>query len=452
MRIIIAGCGKIGTTLTRRLTKEGHDITVIDSVPAHVDELMNAYDVQGVYGSATDPDVLQEAKADRANLFISVTASDEMNMVACFFARRLGAQHTIARIRQTEFTESSLAFMKQELHLSVSLNPDEMAARQMFNILKLPSAVQIETFSNRNLEMIQLKVKEGSAPDDVSLIELRKKYKIPFLVCTVERGDAVFIPDGNFVLQKGDKVGIVAAPADIQKLLKKFDLMHKQARSIMILGGSRTAFYLAKKLSFIGNAVKIIDMDETRCREIARLLPSISVVHGDGTHQELLFEEGIRSMDAFIALTGTDEENILLSVFAASIGVPTVITKVNSDELSHLAAKLGLDCVISPKAAVADVVTRYVRAVQNTEESKIETLYRIAGEKAEALEFIVGADFKGKNVPLKDLHLKKNTLIAGIVRDKKTLIPSGADCILPGDRVIVISAGHAFKDLSDVLK
>ncbi len=452
MKIIIAGCGKMGTALTRVLIREGHDVTVIDTLQQRVNEVMNTADVQGICGNAADCEVLEEAQAEKADLFIAMTASDELNMLACFFARNLGAQHTIARIRQTEYNETGSDFIKQTLHLSMALNPDQMAAQQMFNILKLPSAMQIETFANRNIEMVQLKLKPNSPLLNMSLSDVRKKYKTPFLVCTVERADAVYIPDGSFTLQSGDTVGIVSSPADIQKLLKKFDLLQKQARSIMILGGSRAAYYLAKKLSFIGNSVKIIDKDETRCRNIAALLPSISVVHGDGTHQELLYEEGIRNMDAFIALTGTDEENILLSVFASSIGVPTVITKVNNDELARLAARLGLDCIISPTKAITDVTSRFVRAVHNSAGSKIETLYRVAGEKAEALEFIAGEDFKGAGIPLKDLQLKKNTLIAGIVRDRRNIIPAGGDVILPGDSVIVIGAGHAYKDLSDILK
>ena len=452
MRILIAGCGKIGAALTRMLSREGHEITVMDIEPQNVDDLMNLFDVQGVYGNAADSDALQEAKIARVDLFIAVTGSDELNMLSCLFARKLGAQNTIARIRNTDYNDLSLAFIKEQLLLSMSVNPDDMTAQQIFNILKLPSAMQIETFSNRNIELMQLRIKPGAAPADAILSELRKKYSIPFLVCTAERGENVFIPDGNFRLQSGDTIGVVAAPGDLQKLLKKFDLTYKQARNIMILGGSRTAYYLAKKLSFIGNTVKVIDKDRERCNELARLLPSISVVCGDGTNQELLYEEGIRSMDAFIALTGTDEENILLSVFAQSIRVPTVITKVNSDELSRIAANLGLDCIVSPKKAVADVVTRYVRALQNSAGSKIETLYRVAGEKAEAIEFLVSPDFKGKEIPLRDLRLRGNTLIAGIVRAHKTIIPSGADCILPGDRVIVISAGHSYKDLNDILK
>ena len=452
MKIIIAGCGKIGTALTRTLLKERHDVTVIDAEPRRVDELINMFDVQGVYGNAADSDVLTDAGVARADLFIAVTASDELNMLACFFAYHMGTRHTIARIRDTDYNDRSLAFMKDSLRLSMTLNPDYMAAQQALSILRMPSAVQIETFSNRNMEIVQLKLKPDSPVCGKTLVELRRQYKLPFLICTVERGDQVYIPDGNFRLLSGDKIGLVAAPTDHQKLLKQFDMLHKQARDVMIFGGSRTAYYLAKHLTTVGNSVKIVDKDPVRCREIAALLPSVSVVEGDGTDQELLYEEGVRSMDAFIAVTGSDEENILLSVFAASLHVPTVITKVNSDAMLRLAEKLGLDCLISQKKAVTDVVTRYVRALSNSEGSKIETLYRIADEKAEALEFIVSPDFKGREIPLRDLKLKHNTLIAGIVRKGKTLIPSGADCILPGDRVIVISAGHSFRDLADILK
>ncbi|MCH5198419.1 MAG: Trk system potassium transporter TrkA [Oscillospiraceae bacterium] len=452
MNIIVAGCGKVGTAITKGLVKEGHDITVMDIQPKKVNDLINMLDVQGIYGNAADSDALAEAEVSKTDLFIAVTASDELNMLACLFARRMGASHTIARVRNTDYNDDSLSFIKQELHLSMSINPDYEAAQQLFNILKLPSAVQIDTFSNKNIEMVELKLKKDSVLDGMTLSDMRKKYKIPFLVCTVIRDGEIFIPDGNFTLKGLDRIGLVASPADLQKMLKSFSLMQKQARNIMILGGSRTSYYLAKKLSFIGNSVKIIDKDENRCREIASLLPSINVVTGDGTNQELLFEEGIRSMDAFIALTGTDEENILLSVFASSINVPKVITKVNSDELGKIAVNLGLDCIISPKKAVTDIVTRYARALHNTTGNNIETLYHIADDKAEALEFKAGADFSAKNIPLKHMKIKKNTLIAGIVRGRKTIIPSGDDCISPNDRVIVITAGHSFKDLSDILK
>ena len=452
MKIIIAGCGKIGTAITAALVGEGHDITVLDVKPAAVDNLVNIYDVNGLTGSATDYDVLTEAETGKADLFISVTEKDEMNMLACFFARRLGAKHTIARIRTTDYNEGDISFIKQELELSMVLNPDHLAGRQVFNLLRLPSAARIETFSTKNIEMVELRLKADNPACGLTLWEMREKYQGLFLICYVQRGGDVVIPGGRFTLQAEDKIGVIATPAEMQRLLKKMNLTTKTARAIMILGGSRAAYYLARRLDFIGNGVKIIDKDHARCEELADLLPSVSVVEGDGTHQDFLFEEGIRSVDAFVALTGTDEENILLSVFAASIGVKRVITKVNRTELMSIAGDLGLDTVISPKKAVTDVVTRYVRALKTAEGSKIETLYRIADEKAEAVEFVVSPEFRGIGVKLRDLLLQPNTLIAGITRGRKTLIPTGDDAIEAGDRVIVVTAGRSPSELSDIMR
>ena len=452
MKIIIAGCGKVGAAICASLVKEGHDITVIDAARGPLTELTNVYDVVGLLGNAADSDVLEEAKVKSADLFISVTEKDELNMLACFFARRMGAKHTIARIRTTDYNDAGLSFIKQELHLSLSLNPDYLAAQQLFNLLRLPGAAKLDTFSNKNIEIVELILKPDSPLSGLSLVEMREKYRGMYLVCYAQRGETLTIPDGNFRLLGGDKIGVVSSPNEMQKLLKKLNLTTKSAKSVLILGGSRTSYYLAKRLDSVGADVKIIDKDPVRCREIAELLPGISVVQGDGTHQELLFEEDIRSMDAFLTLTGTDEENILLSVFASNLGVPRVVTKVNSDELSRLAGKLGLETVISPKKSVTDVVTRYVRALENSAGSTIETLYRIADERAEALEFIVGVDFRGLNVPLKDLKTASNTLIAGIVRGRKTLIPNGLDAVQAGDRVIVVTAGRQIRELSDILR
>ncbi len=451
MKIIVAGCGKIGTAITHALVGEGHNVTVVDIKGAAVEELINRYDVNGLTGSAADYDVLLEAEAGKADLFVSVTEKDEMNMLACLFARRLGAKHTIARIRTTDYNEGNLGFLKQELQLSMALNPDLLAGQQVFNLLRLPSAARIDTFSGKNIEMVELRLKQDNPVCGLTLWDLREKYKGLFLVCYVQRGEDVMIPDGRFTLLADDKIGVIASPGEMQRLLKKMNLTTKTARSIMILGGSRASYYLARRLDFLGKSVKIIDKDPVRCRELADLLPSVSVVEGDGTHQDLLFEEGIRSVDAFVALTGTDEENILLSVFASKLGVKRVITKVNRTELTGIAGDLGLETVISPKKAVTDVVTRYARALNTAEGSKIETLYRIADEKAEAIEFVVTPEFRGKGVELRDLKLQPNTLIAGISRGRKTLIPTGSDTIEPGDRVIVVTAGRKLVELSDIM-
>ncbi len=451
MKIIIIGCGKIGCTIIESLLAEGHEITAMDNDPDVLSDITNIYDVMTVCGSGTDSDALIEAQAPKCELVIAVTGSDEFNMLSCFIARRLGAKHTIARIRTPEYNDKSLDFLKKELHLSMTINPERFVAKELFNVLKLPSAVKVETFSRGNLEMIEMRLKENSPLDGVSLSELKRKHPDNFLVCAVERGDELYIPDGNFVLKSGDKIGLTASSTEIQRLLKKLSLLQKQARNVMILGATRTSYYLAKLLTAGGNAVKVIDADRQRCKEFSELLPEAVIINGDAAQQELLLEEGIKSVDAVVALTGMDEDNILLSYFAIMQDVPKVIAKVNRTEFLQTAARLGIDSIASPIRTVADVVVRYARALENSIGSKVETLYKLMNGNAEALEFEVTADSNIINIPFKELPTKQNVLVAGIIRGRKTIIPSGDDMIRPNDRVVIISAGKRINDLSDIM-
>lgn len=452
MNIIIAGCGKIGTTILSSLLSEGHDIVAVDSDPEVISEISNIYDSMCVCGSGTDCDTLSEAGVERAELFVAATGSDELNMLSCFIARKMGAKHTIARIRNPEYNDQSLSFLRQHLNLSMSFNPDLLAALELYHILRLPSAAKIEYFSRRNFEMIELVVRDESPFCGVALSELRKKYPAKFLICAVQRGDQVYIPDGNFRLESNDRIELTAAPNEIQKLLRTLGILKKQARSIMILGASRMGYYLAKMLLNSGSHVKIIDQDRQRCQEISEQLPGAVVICGDGAQQELLLEEGLRSMDAFVSLTGMDEENILVSFYASSQGVPKVIAKVNRDELGFIAEKLGLESLISSKNVSSNLLSRYARALQNSLGSNVETLYKLMDGKAEALEFRVQGDFRMTGIPLKEMRFKPGILIAGILRGRRSLIPSGDDEIQPGDRVVVLAAGHRIHDLSDILQ
>lgn len=451
MKIMVFGCGKIGVMLIKELAAEGHDVTAVDVDAAVVESVGNIYDVMGVCGGCTDCDTLREAGAAEADLCLAVTGSDERNMLACFLARRMGTKHTVARIRNPEYSPQNIAFMKQQLDLSLVINPERFVARELSNILKFPSATNIETFSTRNFEMIELRLREDNAMVGMSLSEVRHKFEGKFLVCMVRRGEDVVIPDGNFVLQPEDKIGLTAAPNELMKLLKKLGLMQHKARNVMIFGGSRTALFLAERLIAGGNTVKVIESNELRCKEISEAVPEAIVIHGDGTSQDLLLEEGLRSMDAFVSLTGMDEENILISIFAQNHQVPKVITKINRPEMASMAEKLGLDSVISPLKVTADVVSRFARALENGAGSNVETLYKVMDGKAEVLEFKVGEAFSHTGVPLKSLPTKKNTLVVGIVRGKEAIIPSGDDVILPGDRVIAVATGHRLKDLTDLL-
>lgn len=451
MKIVIVGCGKIGTTVIESLLAEDHDVVAVDDSNHVLQEVTNMYDVMCVCGNGADYDTLSEAGTKNADIFVAVTGSDELNMLSCLIAKRMGAKHTIARIRNPEYNGQGFVFIKDQLDLSLAINPELHAAMELFNILKLPSAINIETFARGLFEMVEIKLKDDSSVDGMSLIDLRKKFPGNYLVCMVQRGEEVFIPDGHFVLKSGDRIGLTAAPTEIQKLLKKMGILQKQAKNVMIMGASRTAFYLSKMLLKSGNEVKLIDINRKKCEEMSDALPGAVIIAGDGAEQELLLEEGIKSMDAFVSLTGLDEQNILVSLFASSHGVPKVISKVNRKELHNMAQKLGLETIVSPKRIISDVVLSYARALQNSEGSQVETLYKLMDGKVEALEFIVKEDFRFTGITLKDMKFKPNILIAGIVTGRKAVIPSGDDTFKVGDRVIVIAADQHPDDLTDII-
>lgn len=452
MKIIISGCGKIGATILESLVAEGHDIVAIDNNQSVIQEITNVYDVMGVCGNCFDCDVLEEAGISEAELFIAVAGSDESNMMSCFLARKLGAKHTIARIRNPEYNDKSLSILRHHFELSMSINPERLAAHEIFNILKFPSAVKIDSFSRRSFEMIEFRLKDDSVLDGLTLSGFRDKYKTQVLICCVLRDDEIFIPGGNFVLKSGDKISLAATHADITKLFKELGLSQKQSKNVMILGGSRISYYLSEMLAGAGISVKIIDRNEKNCELLSDLLPKAVIINADGSQQDLLLEEGLTTMDAFVSLTGMDEENILISIFAATQNVPKVISKVNKDELASMAEKLGLDTIVSPKKIVSDVIIRYARALRNSLGSSVETLYKVMDGHAEALEFIVKDDARIVNIPLKNLRLKKNILIGGITRDRKRIVPGGNDVILPGDHVIIIAANQRLQELADILE
>lgn len=453
MKIIVVGCGKIGHAIIENLVTEGHDVVAIDNEAAVIEEITNSYDVMGLVGNGADSDALAEAGVAEAELFVAVTNSDELNMLACFVARAMGARHTIPRIRNPEYNDSSLEFMKQTLDLSASVNPEMITAREIYNIIKFPSAVNIETFARRQFEMVDFRLKEESVLNGLSLADMRKKYDAKVLVCAVQRDDEFYIPDGNFVLKSGDRVGITASPVELYKLFRMLGITQKRAHSVMILGAGRISLYLAKMLESSGFDVKVIDRDRGRCEEMSDFVPEAVTILGDGTSQELLLEEGIDTTDAFVSLTGVDEENILTSCFAVSHDVAKVITKINRPELSAMASKIGLECIVSPQIFVSEFLSKYARALHNSmDSSNVEALYKLMGGKAEALEFSVNPGFKYVDIPLKDMSIKPNILIAGIIRGRKPIIPSGNDVIMTGDRVVVLSAGELLNDLSDIVR
>lgn len=453
MKIIIVGGGKVGKTIIESMLKEKHEVILVDNDPAVVGNVTNLYDVMGICANGTEYEKLLEAGADKADLFIAVTGSDELNMLSCFAAKKIGARHTVARVRNSEYNTASWGFMKQQLEISMAVNPEKLAAEAIYDILKLPSATKVESFTARSFEMIEIIVKKGSAIDGMTLVDLRKKFSEKFLVCVVQRENDVFIPNGTFRVLSGDKIGVMVTNDDAHSILKKFGYPAKEAKNIMLIGASKTALYLADMLIKGRSSVKIIEKDPEVCDIVCeRLSSKASVVCGDGMSREILLEEGVDGLDALVALTDRDEENILISFYALSKQVQKVIAKVNRNELSSISENLGLETTFSPKNIVADILVRYARAIGNSIGSKVETLYSLFGGNAEALEFNVEQDFEFADVPIKKLETKPGILVAGITRGDEALIPGGDDCILSGDKVIVVAKGERLCNLSDILK
>ena len=452
MNVIIAGCGKIGKSIIKSMLKEEHNVTVIDVDRSVVNSITDTYDVLGSVGNCASYDVLKYAGVKGADLFIAVTNLDELNMLSCYVAKKIGAKHTVARTRDFEYNQKSFDFVKDQLELSMTINPELMTAQFIFNLLKLPSATNVEMFSRNSFEVLELDVKENSPLIGVSLYELRKKIPVEFIVFAVERNQEIIVPNGSFSLVEGDKIGIISQITQSHKLLKLLGFEQKQVTDVVIVGASKTARYLSSLLMKAKNPIKIIEKDRQKCEDIATDLQNVpTVICGDGTSHELLRENKVTDASALVALTNSDEANILLSYYAKSKGVGKVITKVNNKELKEISQKLDVGSEISPKSIVASVLVRFARGLEKVKGSKIEILHSLLGGKAEAVEFSVLNDFKYSNIPLKNLKFKPNVLIAGIVRDRTCIIPCGEDFIQAGDHVIVATAGQSLYDLYDVI-
>lgn len=451
LKIIVIGCGNTGKSLVQNLVNEGHDVALIDKDPVSLDEAVNAFDVLGVCGIGTDCEVLDEAGVSHADLVISVTGSDELNMLACYIAKTLGAKNTVARIRDREYNDKSLGFVQQQLQLSMAINPELSAAYSISKILKFPSAVNVDTFTSHKFEIVEIILKEGSPLIGTMILDLRKHSNANFLICAVMRNDSVIIPDGRFVFEDGDRIAVIASPAELNKISRVLGLLHRRTKDVMILGAGRIAYYLSRMLLASGTKVTVVDKNQERCSSFSENVQGATVICGDGANQDMLLEEGLEQTDAFVSLTGHDENNILISYFASSQGVPKVVSKVNRPEFLPIASKLGIDTVISPIQIITDEIVRYVRALQNSLGSNVEKLYKIMDGTAEALEFNVSTDFKWLNTPLKDIRFKSNIIIAGIIHNQKVIVPSGENVITSGDKVIVIAAGHRLLDLSDII-
>ena len=454
MRIVVVGAGKVGRVLTEQLAAEKHDIVVIDQDTDLIESLVNIYDVRGVVGNGGCYDVQKDAFEDGADLLIATTSSDETNILACLVAKKLGTPHTIARIRNPEY-EKQLHFMREELGLSMVVNPEKATAREIARVLRFPSAIKREQFCRQRFELVEYRVNEGNPLEGLQLSDLYRNIRVKILICAVARGQQTIIPTGATVLQKGDKIYLTASARELERFFRKLNIFKARANNIMIVGASRITYYLVKELQDIQTRVTVIDSNAARCQAMSEKFPGVLVIHGDGADSELLSEERISEMDAFVPLTGLDETNIILAMYASQFPNCKVVAKINRPSFADLANQKGLvDSVVSTAAVTSETIARYVRAMQNSFDSdNIKTLHRLVGGRVEALEFNVGPGLPFIGVPLKDLNLREGMLVAGIVRQNGApVIPSGADALQEGDDVVIVTTDTTLHALRDIVK
>lgn len=451
MKIIIVGLGKVGQTLAAELSGENNDITVIDHKEALVEDFSGQYDIMGLVGNGASYSVQMEAGVESADLLIAVTGSDELNLLCCLIARKAGNCHTIARVRNPEYS-GELEYIKEELGLAMVINPELAAAAEMARVLKYPSAIEVDGFAKSRAELLKFRIPEKSVLADQKLADISGKIKKNVLICAIERGEELIIPDGNTLLRTRDLVTIVGSPAEANAFFRQTGMASNQIKSVMITGGGAIAYYLSRFLLQSGIRVKIIEKDMERCDHLCEILPKATVVYGDGTDKELLLEEGLKHTEAFAALTNIDEENILLSLYAKKMGCRKVVTKINRISFDEVIRELDLDTIIHPKDITAECIIRYVRSMKNSLGSNVETLHRIIDNKAEALEFVIRESSRVTGVPLQKLNIQKGILIACITRHGKVIIPGGQDMLQKGDNVIVITRRTRLNDICDILQ
>lgn len=451
LNIIIVGCGKVGATLTEQLTKEGHDITLIDCNPEKIEALTNMYDVMGLAGTGASYSVQMEAGIENADLLIAVTDSDELNLLCCTVAKRVGDCAAIARVRNPDYS-NEIAYLREKLGLAMIINPDLSAAKEAMHVLYLPTAMEVHSFAHGLAEMVQFKLKEDSSLIGQDLASIgRSGLSENVLICAVERNKEVIIPSGDFCFEAGDIVSFISSQANARIFLKKVGLETNQVRNTIIVGGGKSGYYLAKQLINVGINVKIIEQSHARCEELSMLLPEAVIINGDGTDVELLKEEGLEYAQSFVPLTGIDEENIMLTLHAQQVSQAKVVTKINRFNFKGIIDQLDLGSVVYPRYITSEAIIAYVRARQASIDSNIETLYHLFDSRAEAIEFLVQETSDVTGVPLMDLRLKKNLLVACIIRNGRSFIPNGMATIEIHDTVIIVTTHTGFGDLSDIL-
>lgn len=451
LSIIIVGCGKVGTTLVEQLSKEGHDITIIDKNSQKVQEIANIYDIMGVVGNGASYSVQMEAGIESTDLIIAVTESDELNLLCCTIAKQVADCSAIARVRNPDYSKE-VGYLREKLGLALIINPELEAAKEAARILYLPTALEVNSFAHGQAEMVKFKVPEGNVLDGMTIAFLGKNITSDILICGIERDGEVYIPSGDFQMASGDIISFVANRKIGKSFLENIGFKTNQVKDTMIIGGGKAAYYLATQLINMGISVKIIENNRQRCEELSILLPKAIIINGDGTDQDLLKEEGIEYVESFVPLTGIDEENILLTLHARQVSNAKVITKINRITFKDVISRLDLGSVVYPRYITSEAIIAYVRAKKNSMNSNIETLYHMFDHRVEALEFRVDEESAVTNTPLTDLSLKKDLLISFINRNGSIIIPSGQDSIHVGDTVMIVTTHTGFNDLLDILE
>ncbi len=451
MRIIIVGCGKIGLSIIKQLVIEKHDITVIDKNAEVINDITNNYDVMGLVGNGASYSVQKEAGVDRTNLLIAVTGSDEINLLCCLFAKKAGNCNTIARVRDPLYSKE-IQYIKDELGLSMIINPEYAAAVEISRLLRFPSADKIDTFAKGRVELLNLVITEDSPFVNKTLIDVAKRVLSDILICTVERGDDIFIPNGAFILRANDKITIVASAVNSREFFTKIGYDTHQVKDTMIIGGGTMTYYLAEILLKMGIKVKIVEQNRDKCEELSENLPRATIINGDATNQEILIEEGINGCDSFVSLTGIDETNIILSLFAKTRTSGKIVTKIDRISFDDIINTFNVGSLIYPDKIAADYIVSYVRAMQNSIGSNVETLIKLNGGRVEALEFKILKGSPVIGIPLMQLNLKRDILIGCINRRGTIIIPKGQNTIEEGDTVIVVTTKSGLSDIKDILE
>lgn len=451
LKIIIVGCGKVGANLVDQLSKEGHDITVIDKKAEKIQDITNTYDVMGLVGNGASYSTQMEAGIEETDLIIAVTDSDELNLLCCTVAKRVGKCAAIARVRTPDYSEET-GYLREQLGLALIINPELEAAREVARILYLPTALEVNSFAHGQAELVKFKVPEGNLLNGLSLAYLGKNITNDILICAVERNREVYMPNGDFVLQSGDVVSFVSERHIARDFLKQIGLATRQVKDTMIIGASKAAYYLAKELLNMGISVKIIEKEKENCESLSVKLPKAIIINGDGTDPDILKEEGIETVQSFIPLTGIDEENIMLTLYAKQVSKAKVVTKINRVNYKQVINNLDLGSLVYPKYITSEAIIAYVRAKKNSMGSNIETLYHMFDSRVEAIEFIVEENSKVSGVPIKDLKLKKDVLISFINHNGHIIIPTGNDEIEDGDTVMIVTKNTGFTGIDDIVR